>query len=92
MLQSDGEPAWQGKTYNALKDKKHLTGINKEERVKEGRGISDPAFTFWQVNIGLTFNGYWMVIEIQILPKNSVWKTDNSYRLEKYVLAIHMII
>ena len=30
MLQNDGEPAWQGKTYNALKDKKHLTGINKE--------------------------------------------------------------
>jgi hypothetical protein len=30
MSQSDGEPAWQGKTYNALKDKKHLTGINKE--------------------------------------------------------------
>jgi hypothetical protein len=33
MLQSDGEPAWQGKTYNASKDKKHLTGINKEEVV-----------------------------------------------------------
>jgi hypothetical protein len=31
MSQSDGEPAWQCKTYNALKDKKHLTGINKEE-------------------------------------------------------------
>jgi hypothetical protein len=32
MSQSDGEPAWQqGKTYNASKDKKHLTGINKEE-------------------------------------------------------------
>jgi hypothetical protein len=31
MSQNDGEPAWQGKTYNALKDKKHLTGINKEE-------------------------------------------------------------
>jgi hypothetical protein len=30
MSQSDGEPAWQGKTYNALKEKKHLTGINKE--------------------------------------------------------------
>jgi hypothetical protein len=30
MLQSDGEPAWQVKTYNALRDKKHLTGINKE--------------------------------------------------------------
>jgi hypothetical protein len=30
MLQNHGEPAWQGKTYNALKDKKHLTGINKE--------------------------------------------------------------
>jgi hypothetical protein len=30
MSQSDGEPACQGKTYNALKDKKHLTGINKE--------------------------------------------------------------
>jgi len=30
MLQNDGEPAWQNKTYNALKDKKHLTGINKE--------------------------------------------------------------
>jgi hypothetical protein len=24
MSQSDGEPAWQGKTYNALKDKKTL--------------------------------------------------------------------
>ena len=33
MLQTDGEPAWQGKTYNALKDKKHLTGINKEGSV-----------------------------------------------------------
>jgi hypothetical protein len=32
MSQSDGEPAWQGKTYNASKDKKHLTGINKEGR------------------------------------------------------------
>jgi hypothetical protein len=31
VLQNDGEPAWHGKTYNALKDKKHLTGINKEE-------------------------------------------------------------
>ena len=31
MSQSDGEPACQGKTYNASKDKKHLTGINKEE-------------------------------------------------------------
>jgi hypothetical protein len=30
MSQNDGELAWQGKTYNALKDKKHLTGINKE--------------------------------------------------------------
>jgi hypothetical protein len=30
MSQSDGEPAWQGKAYNASKDKKHLTGINKE--------------------------------------------------------------
>jgi len=30
MSQSDGEPAWQRQTYNALKDKKHLTGINKE--------------------------------------------------------------
>ena len=35
MLQNDGEPAWQGKTYNALKDKKHLTGINKEGRLKK---------------------------------------------------------
>jgi hypothetical protein len=31
MSQSDGEPAWQGQTYDASKDKKHLTGINKEE-------------------------------------------------------------
>jgi len=30
MSQNDGEPAWQDKTYNALRDKKHLTGINKE--------------------------------------------------------------
>jgi hypothetical protein len=35
MLQNDGEPTWQGKTYNALKDKKHLTGINKEEVKQE---------------------------------------------------------
>jgi len=35
MLQSDGEPAWQGKAYNASKNKKHLTGINKEERVEK---------------------------------------------------------
>jgi hypothetical protein len=32
MSPSDGEPAWQGKAYNASKDKKHLTGINKEGR------------------------------------------------------------
>jgi len=36
MLQNDGEPAWQGKTYNASKDKKHLTGINKEEVFRNG--------------------------------------------------------
>jgi hypothetical protein len=36
MLQNHGEPAWQGKTYNALKDKKHLTGINKEEVFERG--------------------------------------------------------
>jgi hypothetical protein len=35
MSRSDGEPAWQGKTYNALKDKKHLTGINKEVAFKK---------------------------------------------------------
>jgi hypothetical protein len=35
MLQSDGELAWHGKTYNALKDKKHLTGINKEGLFKK---------------------------------------------------------
>jgi hypothetical protein len=35
MSQSDGEPAWQGKTYNASKDKKHLTGINKEETLHQ---------------------------------------------------------
>jgi len=34
MSQSDGEPACQGKTYNALEDKKYLTGINKEEVTK----------------------------------------------------------
>jgi hypothetical protein len=39
MSQSDGEPAWQGKTYNALKDKKHLTGINKEEVTTHQKGI-----------------------------------------------------
>jgi hypothetical protein len=31
MSQSDGEPACQGKAYNASKDRKHLTRINKEE-------------------------------------------------------------
>jgi hypothetical protein len=36
MSQSDGEPVWQGKAYNASKDKKHLTGINKEESVRIG--------------------------------------------------------
>jgi hypothetical protein len=36
MSQSDGEPAWQGKAYNASKDKKHLTGINKEGREEIG--------------------------------------------------------
>jgi len=30
MSQRDGEPACQGKNYNALEDKKYLTGINKE--------------------------------------------------------------
>jgi hypothetical protein len=40
MSQSDGEPACQGKTYNALKDKKHLTRINKEEVLALfGRGL-----------------------------------------------------
>jgi hypothetical protein len=42
MSQSDGEPAWQGKTYNALKDKKHLTGINKE-------GLNTKHDSFWKV-------------------------------------------
>jgi hypothetical protein len=45
MSQSDGEPAWQGKTYNALKDKKHLTGINKEVLLglywQNGASLSD---------------------------------------------------
>jgi hypothetical protein len=36
MSQNDGELAWQGKTYNALKDKKHLTGINKEGSLQKG--------------------------------------------------------
>jgi hypothetical protein len=36
MLQNDGGPAWQGKNYNALEDKKHLTGINKEEVFRKG--------------------------------------------------------
>jgi hypothetical protein len=36
MSKSDGESAWQGKNYNALKDKKHLTGINKEEVLGKG--------------------------------------------------------
>ena len=38
MSQSDGEPAWQGKTYNASKDKKHLTGINKEVLLRDDPG------------------------------------------------------
>jgi len=33
MSQSDGEPAWQGKTYEALKDKKAL------DRNKQGRKV-----------------------------------------------------
>jgi hypothetical protein len=33
MSQSDGEPAWQGKTYEALKDKKTL------DRNKQGRSL-----------------------------------------------------
>jgi len=47
MSQSDGDLAWHGKTYNALKDKKHLTGINKEVLFgnKKGRAIS-PASLF----------------------------------------------
>jgi hypothetical protein len=36
MSQSDGEPAWQGKAYNASKEKKHLTGINKEGILRKG--------------------------------------------------------
>jgi hypothetical protein len=41
MSQSDGEPAWQGKAYNASKNKKHLTGINKEGRFgKKGLFVS----------------------------------------------------
>ena len=44
MLQNDGEPACQRQTYNALKDKKHLTGINKEERVKKGAAASTYKF------------------------------------------------
>jgi len=38
MSQSYGEPAWLGKPYNASKDKKHLTGINKEEVLKRKFG------------------------------------------------------
>ena len=42
MSQNNGEPAWQGKTYEALKDKKHLTGINK--RGKWGPSMKNPIF------------------------------------------------
>ena len=41
MLQNDGEPAWQVKTYNALKDKKHLTGINKEVLFGDKKGKAE---------------------------------------------------
>jgi hypothetical protein len=53
MLQSDGEPTWQGKTYNALKDKKHLTGINKEGSLR-----STQALGIWK---GLTMNPFYYI-------------------------------
>jgi hypothetical protein len=34
VSQSNGNPAWEAKINNVLKDKKHLTGINKEGRVQ----------------------------------------------------------
>ena len=40
MSQSDGEPDWEDKIYTALKDKKHLTGINKEESADSRENLS----------------------------------------------------
>jgi len=55
VSQSDGELAWHGKTYNALKDKKHLTGINKEEVFgnKKGKTVSDLALEFASYSLPL---------------------------------------
>jgi len=55
MSQSDGRPAWQGKTYSALEDKKNLTGINKEEELKRGL-FSSP--TSLQSEMALRANDY----------------------------------
>jgi hypothetical protein len=53
MSQGDGELAWHGKTYNALKDKKHLTGINKEEGLNKDKQQTQP---IWSRRDSMTIN------------------------------------
>ena len=54
MSQNDGEPAWQGKTYNASKDKKHLTGINKEGRIEKESCLEHSFYSYRRASIGLS--------------------------------------
>jgi len=56
MSQSDGEPAWQAETYNASKDKKHLTGINKEEVLGKGMRITPTKGEVWLLKVLKIFN------------------------------------
>ena len=52
MSRSDGELAWHGKTYNALRDKKHLTGINKEvlNEISFSRFLEQVDSKVWRVH------------------------------------------
>ena len=53
MSQNDGEPAWQGKNYNALEDKKHLTGINKEvlNEISFSRFLEQVDSKIWRLHL-----------------------------------------
>jgi len=49
MSQSDGEPAWQGKTYDALKDKKTLDR-NKQGRSPQERGMRITPYLYFDID------------------------------------------
>jgi hypothetical protein len=72
--------AWQGQTYDASKDKKHLTGINKEESIVFiGKIYFPPAFNdSRKLEGGLRLN--------QNHAGITHWTSSNSYTLELKLL------